>query len=410
MHCVHLLKTYLICAALLMTSLVCGQSHNLNTSLEVLWPAPTVEKPNYLQSIIDPVFHSKITRITGDPNTSIPNISNARWKNIVRHGYSTRQPWNADESIIYLGKHRDLDRSSGPDLFLDGETYQVLKKAHLPKGNEHRWHPTDPDVFLIIRDTEIIAWHYSTGLSKVLLSFFGYSDVEMGGTGNFTNDGNCVAVSAIRNKDNTPVVFSLDLTTKIKGNDIDISQVEDLGHVSISALGQYIIVIGGDAIGEDRTWIYDSEGQLIGFWEDYARPSHFDFAIDENGDEVAVGVSKSKPDKGRLIKRRLSDGKVTVLTTGGWSPHTSARALRRPGWVFASTSASSNYPPYMLEIIAVKLDGSRIERICHTRNVLDEYLNEVHPCPSPSGTRVLFASDWGNNSPPIQAYIADFRD
>src|SRR4030042_6691194 len=38
------------------------------------------------------------------------------------------------------------------------------------------------------------------------------------------------------------------------------------------------------------------------------------------------------------------------------------------------------------------------------------YDNEAQPCPSPSGGRIIFASDWESDSTPIQAYVADFRD
>ncbi|WP_412985146.1 hypothetical protein [Pontimicrobium sp. IMCC45349] len=387
-----------------------SQEYNLNTSLELFWPAPAQAKPAYLQPIVDQTFGTTITRITGDVGTSIQNIPGQNWRNTARHGYSTRQPWNADESMIYLGKHRNLGGSSGPDLFLDGETYEVIKEADLPSGNEHRWHRSDPDLFWIIRDDEIVTWNVHTDEIIQIMSYSGYSDVDMGGTGNFTDDGTKVAVSAVRDSDNTLVMFMLDIVNQTKGPDIDISDINSLGHVSISSLGNYIIIIGTYPSGGDRTKVYTTSGAQVGFWDEYGMPSHYDLATDVNGEEVAVGVSKSNPHKGKLIKRRLSDGLVTELTTGGWPPHTSARALNRPGWVFASTSESTNYGPYLREIIAVKLDGSRIERIAHTRNVLDEYLNETHACPSPSGSRVMFASDWQTNNVPIQGYVADFRN
>lgn len=399
----------LFVALFLLLNLAHSQNYDLDNSLTVFWPAPNMAMPNYLQDSIDPTFGTTLTRITGDVGASIPNIQGETWRNVARHGYATRQPWNADESLLYLGKHSNLNSSSGPDLFLDGNTYEVIKQANLPSGNEHRWHQTDPELFLVIRDTEIITWNYNTEIITQLISYSGYSNVELGGTGNFTNDGKKVAVSGIRNSDNKLVVFILDIENQTKGTDIDISEINALDYVSISSKGNYIIVVGTYASGGDRTKVYDSIGNQVGFWDEYGMPSHFDLATDVNGDEVAVGVSKSDSQQGKLIKRRLSDGLVTELTTGGWPPHTSARAINRPGWVFASTSASANYSPYMREIIAVKLDGSRIERIAHTRNVLEHYLNETHACPSPSGSRVIFASDWGSGSTPIQGFIADFR-
>ena len=83
-----------------------AQDYDLDTSLNNYTPIPQLEKPGYLQTITDPVFGTKITRITGDVGSPIPNISGESWRNIARHGYSNRQPWNADESIIYLGKHK----------------------------------------------------------------------------------------------------------------------------------------------------------------------------------------------------------------------------------------------------------------------------------------------------------------
>jgi hypothetical protein len=149
-------------------------------------------------------------------------------------------------------------------------------------------------------------------------------------------------------------------------------------------------------------------------------PSHFDVQIDQNGDEVIAGVSKEAPYSGLVVKRRLSDGFITPLTRSGYASHTSGRNLNRPGWVFVTyqnLQTNPQYLPYINEIDAVKLDGSRVERICNIRvnkyafsSPSDQYLAEAHGCPSPDGLRVVFASDWNKGAYPIQAYVADFRD
>lgn len=388
---------------------LCAQDYNLDTSLNLYWPAPSISKPNYLSPIQEPTFGTSITRITGDVGSPIQNIEGQNWRNLARHGYSTRQPWNSDESVIFLEAHRNFNGGSSLSLFLDGQTYEVIKEAQLPSGNEHRWHHNNPELFLIIRDNEIVSWNINTEEENTLLAFDGYSNVGMGYTGNFSDDGMRVAVSATRNNDNAEVVFYMDLSTQIKGVDIEIADINTIDYVSISSLGNYIVVVGSYASGGDRTKIISIDGNEIGFWDQYGMPSHYDLATDFNGDEVAVGVSKSNPHEGKLIKRRLSDGVITELTIGGWPPHSSARALGRPGWVFVWTSESLSYGPYLTEILAVKLDGSRVERISHSRNEFGNYWNQAQPCPSPSGSRVMFASDWGANSVPIQTYVADFR-
>lgn len=410
MHCTNFLRTYFVCTTLLATILLNGQNYNLNTSLDVYWPAPKLMKPNYLQGLTDPIFNTKITRITGDVGNSIPNVVGDVWRKIARHGYSTRQPWNADESVIYLVRHKTHEGNWGASLFLNGETYEVIKRANIPDANETRWHPTDPDIMLLLRNEGVYAWSYSTGDITQLISFSGYTVTSTGNTGNYSFDGSMLAIFANRSSDGKQIVFAIDVLNNIKHPDIDFSSV-DIDWLSISPLGNYILVNGNYGQGGDRTKVWDLRGNQVGaYWSEYGRPSHFDMSIDQNGDEVAVGVSKSSQDDGRVIKRRLVDGVVTILTQGGYASHASARSINRPGWVFTVTSSSSNWKPYLNEIIGVKLDGSRVERICHTRNLLKNYENEAHPCPSPSGNRVLFASDWGNDNVPIQTYIVDFRE
>ncbi|WP_169301429.1 T9SS type A sorting domain-containing protein [Pontimicrobium aquaticum] len=387
-----------------------AQDYDLDTSLNNYTPIPQANKPSYLQTITDPVFGTKITRITGDVGSPIPNISGESWKNIARHGYSNRQPWNADESIIYLGKHKSSSGGWGPSLFLDGETYEVIKEANTASANEQRWHPTNPDLMLLLRDSGIYTWSYSTGNVNQLMSLSGYSNLSTGHTGNYTNDGSMISVFANRNSDGKQVVFAIDFANNVKYPDIDFSGI-DIDWLSISPLGNYTMVNGDYGNGSDRTKVYDLQGNQVGpYWSEYGRPSHFDVAVDENGIEYAVGNSKSRPDEGRIIKRRLSDGVVTVLSQGGYGSHGSARSINRLGWVFTSQSSSSNWGPYYDELVAAKLDGTRVERIASIRSNLETYDNETQACPSPSGSRVIYASDWGNGTYPIQGYIVDFRD
>lgn len=396
------------CFSGIYTTKINAQEYDLNISTDLFWPAPNFDRPSYLQASNDPTFGTSITRVVGNVGSSIQNISGESWRNVARHGYSVRQPWNADETVLYLGRHRTYNSSWGPSLFIDGETYEPISTASEPSGNEHRWHPTNPNLRLILRDNSVITWNYQTGQTNTLMTFNGYSNTSMGYTGNWSDDAHKIAMFATRNSDGKTVVFALDTQTGTKYPDIDASSI-DIDYVSISPLGNYILINGNFGQGSDRTKIYDLNGNQVGpYWSEYGRPSHFDMAVDQNGDEVAVGVDKANGQG--IIKRKLSNGEVTVLVSGCWGIHVSARSLGRPGWAYASTSTSTSWGPRLGEIIAFKLDGSRVERICHARNEFSDYQNEAHPCPSPSGGRVIFATDWGTNGLPIQGYVADFRD
>ena len=74
------------------------------------------------------------------------------------------------------------------------------------------------------------------------------------------------------------------------------------------------------------------------------------------------------------------------------------------------TDRNTHWPaPYQNEIVAVKLDGSRVERICNTRSIDFTYVAESHGSPSPDGTKVIFASDWDKGTFPVQAYVVDIK-
>jgi len=368
-------------------------------------------KPAYLASITDPRFGTKITRITGDTGVAIPNITGENWRNISRHGYSTRQPWNADESILYINQIQTDGGAWGSSLFLDGETYVVIKKSTIPAANEQRWHPTDPDVILLLRDTEIVAWSYSTELETQLYAFSGYTNTSLGFTGNWTDDGNVLAMSATRSSDSKTVVFAVNTNTNTKYPDIDATGWV-IDFVSTSPLGTYIIVNADFGGGGDRTRIYNlTTGIQVGAeWSDNGRPSHFDVGIDQNGEEVVLGGSRAAPDDGRQMARRMSDGAVVLLATGGYNGHSSSRAIQRRGWVITDMSNSLSWPPYFNEIVACKADGSRVERICTHRSTAFQYEAQPQSCVSPTGGRVIFASDWGTGTLPISSYVVDFRD
>lgn len=135
--------------------------------------------------------------------------------------------------------------------------------------------------------------------------------------------------------------------------------------------------------------------------------------IDDDGSEVFVGVSKSDPDKYQVIKRRLSDGKVTSLMKFGEAEHASLRALGKSGWAFVSYGGNpdeiSAHPdaPYAREVIALRIDGSGdVRRIVQTRNVPFDYWSETHASPSPDGSQVIWSSNWGVPGGPVHEFVA----
>jgi len=367
---------------------------------------PNIPQPGYLESYRDPVFGTRVTRITGDPGTLIPNID-ARWDAVARHLYPKTAAWNCDQSLLHLARHHGFPSA----LFLDGANYRPLFGRNNSPGTEVRWHPKQPANMIYVKGNEIGVWDVRADTSRVIAAFPGYSDFHIGPwEGNLSADGRMLVVIGKQGEDR--IAFAYDLEAKKKRLDLVLKGIE-VDWVSISSSGKLIVLNGKfTAANGDQTQIYDLDGNKVGdLWEEYGRPSHCDLAIDENGDDIAVGVSKSKPDDGRVIKRRLRDGKITVLTSGGYASHTSTRNVDLPGWAFATYQyRGPDWPPYRDEVVAVKLDGSMtVKRIAHLHTHTTDYLTEAHAVPSPDGKRVLWASDWeAPTGRPIGAYVADW--
>lgn len=366
---------------------------------------PKPPQPGYLESYTDPVFGSQITRITGDPGTPIPNLD-AKWDVVARHHYSKNAAWNCDGSLLCLARHHGFPSV----LFLDGRTYQPLFGRNDTPGAEDRWHPAKPDTMVYVKDSAIGLWNVRENKAEVLATFKDYAKLHIGPwEGNLSRDGRLIVVTGA--KAGKPVAFAYDLILGKKWPDLDLGGI-DVDWASVSASGRFAVVNGRfNSTKGDQTQVYDLDAKKIGeLWPEYGRPTHYDLTFDENGDDIAVGVSKSKPNDGRIIKRRLRDGKVTVLTSGGYASHTSARNVKRPGWVYVTYQhRGPTWPPYWDEVVAVKLDGSMtVERIAHMHTKGTDYLSEAHAVPSPDGKRVLWASNWELPSGrPVGAYVAE---
>ena len=392
----------------------CQASH-LKTDRNTYWPAPLLIKPGYLQTVLDPTFGTRITRIVGDPGNPLPNIPGQVWaSDQLRHGYSKREAWNCDQSMILLERH-------SPNLWLDGKTYNVLFTRSDKPTNKNpdrprydlRWSHSKPDVMLYLMSDpgkcEFGKWDVVKNVTTRLIDLPGYQSCTFGdGEGSLSADGNKAVVLATR--DGKKEIFVVDVLNKIKGPDIEIDRLDNC---TISPRGNYIVVDGFLNGEEDRIQVRRAtDGTLVWSETRYGMPSHFDVQVDQNGDEVVVGVAKSAPYGGNLIKRRLSDGLLTVLVDTGYASHTSGRNYKRQGWVYVTYQTRDNPKsyPYQNEIVAVKLDGSKVERICNIRSRDFTYVAEAHGSPSPDGKKVIFASDWDSGTYPVQAYVVDISD
>jgi hypothetical protein len=376
-------------------------------------------KPAYLDSIVDPDYGTTITRIVGDPGTAIGDTGQVWPSTHARHFYPKAATWNADESLMRLTRVGTLTF-----LYLDGHTYQPLY-FQSPAGEDSRWHPTEPPLLISMTASGPLIRHRNVPAASVqtVVTLSGYSSCWYNGEGNPSRDGDFLAVNAIRNSDSKTVVFAIQISSQTKFPDLDLAALgfTSLDWASISPLGDYIVVngtiaggeLGGSGLG-DHTQVFDLEGNPVGDpWLVYGRPSHYDLGFDTTGAQVAVGTCKRNPGDGRVLMRRLVDGLETFVSGGGYPTHSSCRAANIP-WVFCSHQGfSSSFPPYSDEFFMCHLSPDKVTVLrlgsAHGDRNTPEHV--MYASPSPSGTRVIFASNWRESGPDDvpQSYVCDLR-
>jgi hypothetical protein len=116
----------------------------------------------------------------------------------------------------------------------------------------------------------------------------------------------------------------------------------------------------------------------------------------------------------------MTDGSARVIVgpaTGYPYPpsstHVSALAFKKPGWVAVSIIGFQADGQDVLDnelVLADTNPGGRVCRVAHHRSCMNncprDYWAEPHVVISPSGTRLLFGSDWGGGDT-VDAYVVE---
>jgi hypothetical protein len=366
--------------------------------------APPMPRPDYLKAVTDPLLGTGLVRITKPGQLLAPGI--ACQPAYCRHRYSSTQAWNADQSLLAIN-----DGCDGI-CFLDGRSYEPA--FHRRTGDDCKWHPSDPVLMICISRREIYKWAPRSNAKAVVYAPADYANIQFGpNKGNLSRDGNRLAVVAT-NAAGVLVAFAYDLSTRKKYPDINLGKLPGThAYCGISPSGRYVYCFHRMDDGTEVTYIFALDGAQVQHWTEHHRPGHGDMAIDEDGSDVYVGISKADPDKWHVIKRRLADGKVTDLAPAGYGTHVSTRNVNRPGWAFVSYEGSYSkllgspgYAPFYQEVVALRIDGSgEVRRIALTRNAKSDYYSETHASPSPDASQVIWSSNWGEPGGPVADYV-----
>jgi hypothetical protein len=324
---------------------------------------PTIPRPGYLQPITDPVFGTKVTRISDE--STFGGSANHR----LQHLYSKTQPWNSDMTLIQMHSAR---------VILDAKTYQVIKIQSGKK--EAKWSTVDPNILYYVSGNQFRKLNVRTDADTVLHTF-AEGNISIGDyEGNISIGDRYVLL----NVGTLAIVY--DIT-----NDIVIAK-KDLGGprdwVSMSQSGNYIVATGVPSL--PGRYVYDRNLNLLR--KIFNKGEHGDLGYDAAGNEVYVQVCP-------MQMARLDNGQVTSLGES-LCGHLSMRGYLRPGWALVTDGSSKG------EVFAIKLDGSKtVERFAHTHATYATYDAEAKGAISPDGSKVMWNSDWGSGT--VYAYVAE---
>lgn len=348
-------------------------------------------KPAPLQTVVDPQFGTTIRRIS--------NVGTG----IIKPLYSPTQAWNADETYLLL-----YEVGHGHKLY-NGKTYAFIKDLGInpPDLEQVYWSTTEPDIFFYVDGIKLIRYHVSTDTKEVYRTFSNCADqVSADSHAWISWDSNFLGLKC--SGTGASFIYRLDTGT-VTGT----KTAADKGIPSIGATGT-LALWGLDVVDQQL----NKQRTL-----DLQEMEHCSMGRLASGrDTLNLIVFDPGPKGsgvGTLVTHDLTDGssRVIVGPTTGYpyppsSTHLSAVSYKNPGWVFLSIVGNTSGQGILDQelVLADTNPGGKVCRVAHHRSWGKEgpsgYWGEPHVTASPSGTRAVFASDWGGGAT-VDTYVVE---
>lgn len=372
-------------------------------------PMTALAKPALGVAVTDPEFGTQIRRITAAPSGTV-----------IKPMYSTIPAWNSDESYLIL--YHTGGSNSGHHLY-DGKTYAHIRSLNIspPDLEQVFWSTTDPDILFYIDNyyangttPTLVRYHVSTDSTDAVHAFNSCERVTSGGDPMFTS-WNSNVFGLMCEQGNSRFRFSYRIDT-----DTESTMVATSGYDApqASSTGN-LFFFSGDGSPD----ITDSSGTIVRTLDISSGEEHASLGMLADGTDTFYGIDFTggvNCGNGALVAHSMtnSDCRVIVGESTGYpyppsGTHISALAYKNPGWVAVSMVGYDYDGQSVLDneiVIANTNPGGSICRVAHHRSWgkagAQGYWAEPHIVISPSGTRLLYGSDWGGSST-VDAYVVE---
>ncbi len=365
-------------------------------------------------AVEEPTYKTCIVRITD---------SNER----MRHNYSRRQSFNADNSYFFI------HNLSGYWFLYDAKTGKQIKQLNGVGGaaSEPQWHPTDPNIIYYFTENGVGMTFYKldvrtnqtsveADMSGAIKAIWPKANVAttLKGEGSPSKDGRYWCLLARNTADTNEHgvwksygAFTWDMQEKrIVGSMNLTDQFPD--HISTSPNGKYCVI---SSDGDSGTRSYHSDfrqspynGSVsTNYIQVHPKSEHSDLGLTKEGHDAYISVDYTAAGDGYVFFVDLDTGKRTnlfrIYGSGGAATalHISGKNFNKPGW--AVLSSYSNYGGEVLwaynKIFAFSLeDKPQIKNIAFSHAIRAEYEDEPQATTNKDLTRLLFNSTWDSNN------------
>lgn len=404
------MKLKALFVTILYSAFIYGQ--DLSVGLSVVndtanYPQQDALKPAYLDTIIDPSFGTTIRRITDvQPDGAIVPLA------------SSVQPWNANESLMIV-----YEQGRGHQL-LNGFTYEFIRYLDDIQENDIEelfWDFDDWEILYYLESiTDNFIRYNVVTQSKEILADLGQmvsctqGGIDMGTAIQMMSwDSDVLGFRCNNDAAYSYRISTGELTEFAVGNDADLA-------APMPAPSGNLMY--------HRANIYDvSTGDLLRTLNENGIENSCLSKL-PNGDDALFAVAFDEgPDggcEGNIIAHNMVTGECfEVIGEGQGYPYsqtgTSISALAHKntegGWIAASMIGYDRDGQSLLdqEIVIAKADQDDIKvcRIAHHRSDREEFdpWGAPYATISPSGTRVLFASDWSGaeDGQSVDCYVVE---
>ncbi|HWE27017.1 MAG TPA: hypothetical protein VHB97_03400, partial [Polyangia bacterium] len=270
------------------------------------------------------------------------------------------------------------------------------------------WHTSDPDVFFYPTGKDFVRYHVAAATKETLTTFsFCSGGVSNGSDPMFTSfDSRRIGLKC------DDQVFIYDIAANMV-----------LGRKTLTENPAQVAPSGQLAYLSDSGRVTDANLNILRTLDVKFPDAHASLGQLPTGEDVWNGAAydpgpNGDDDIGNLVSFDLATGlSHTVIgpKTGYPYPpdgHVSSLAYKQPGWTVVSTYGNLTGQGLLdLETLVADTTTNVVCRVGRHRstgkaNATIGYFAEAHSVPSPSGTRIAFASDWGGGNT-VDTYILE---